>query len=107
MISLPVVLPGPMFLPGGLCPLSHVPSGVGGVSVLAPMFLPGGSLSGGMGSLSGGMGSLSGGEGVSFQVRSLSGGLCPGRSLSEGSLSRGSLCQGDHPCTVKSGRYAS
>ena len=27
MISLPVWLPGPMFLPGGLCLWSHVPSG--------------------------------------------------------------------------------
>ena len=86
MISLPVWLPGPMFFPGGLCPLSHVPSGVvgGGVSVPAPMFLPGGSLSGG----------------VSVQGRCLSRGLCLGslsRRVFEGSLSRESLYQGDYP----------
>ena len=32
MMSLPVLLPGPMFLLGGLCPWSHVPSR-SGVSV--------------------------------------------------------------------------
>ena len=44
MMSLPVWLPCPMFLPGGLCLWSHVPSR--GVSVSGSMFLPGGSLSG-------------------------------------------------------------
>ena len=46
MMSFPVWLPGPMFLLGGLCPWSHVPSRVG-VSVQG-ILCPGGSLSRGV-----------------------------------------------------------
>ena len=47
------------------------------------------------------------GRGVSVQGRvSVCGGLCPGGSLSRGSLSRG-LCPWRPPTTVKSERYAS
>ena len=66
MMSLPVLLPGPMFLLGGLCPWSHVPSM--GVSVW-------GSLSRGLclgGSLLGGLC-----PGVSAYGVSVQGGLCP------------------------------
>ena len=55
---------------------------------------------------------------ILFTGRSLSGGLCPGGlsvQVGVGSLSRcgvsvqggGGLCQGDSPCTIQSGRYAS
>ena len=57
-----------------------------------PVWLPEGSLSGGIlcpeGSLSGG---------ISVQEGFCLGGLCPGWGL----------CQGDPPCSVKSGQYAS
>ena len=101
MMSLPVWLPGPMFLLGGaLCLWSHVLSAGSlsrGISVQGN-FCPGGLYPGG---------------------------LCPGESLSRGSLSRRglsprSLCQADPqtetptetpqqrpPYMVKSGRYAS
>ena len=57
MMSLPVWLPGPMFLPG--------------VSVTGPIFLPGG---------------LCLGEGISVQGVSVQGGLCPGGSYVWGFL---------------------
>ena len=100
MMSLPVWLRGPMFLPGGS--LSRLVSVQ--VGLCSGSLCPGGSLSRG----------------------SLSRGLCPGRSLSRGSLSRGSrykqislqgvsaqgvpvqggLCPRGL-CLVKSGQYAS
>ena len=49
MMSLPIWLPGPMVLPGGLCAWSHVPSRgtPSGREGLHPWgFLPKGSLSG-------------------------------------------------------------
>ena len=75
-MSLPVWLPGPMFLPGGLCPCSHVPSRGSLPRGLCPEeSLP---------------------RGVSVQVvfvwESLSRGLCLGVSV-WGYLSR-SLCPG-------------
>ena len=100
MMSLPVWLPGPIFLPGSLCPEESLSWGV---SVLGGL-CPGGSLS---------------------WVVSVLGGLCPG-SLSRGALSRqvsvqggscpGGLCLGipvretpqtETHHTVKSGWYAS
>ena len=79
MMSLLVWLPGPMFLPGGLYPWSHVPSGEwslsGGGSLSIGVSVRRGSLLGGVsvrrGSLSGGW-SLSGGRSLSGQ-ESLSG----------------------------------
>ena len=73
MMSLPIWLPGPTFLPGGLCLWFHVPSG----DLYPGSHCPGGSLSGGLcpkGLCPGG---------------SLTGALCPGGSLPRGSLSRG------------------
>ena len=46
--------------------------------------------------------SLSRGWGVSVRGGSVQGDLCPGEVSVEGGI-----CQGDHPRTVKSGRYAS
>ena len=84
MMSLPVWLPGPMFLLGGLCPWSHVPSL--GVSVQGAS-VQGGSLSGGF--FPGGVSV----QGTSVQGVSVQGVLCPRGSLSNGFSIEGGLCR--------------
>ena len=53
-------------------------------------------------------GGLCPGQGLCPGGISVMEGLCPGVAIKGGgSLSRGGLCQGDLPCTVTSGKYAS
>ena len=95
MVSLPVWLSGPMFLLGGLCLWSHVPSSVQGSLCMGDL-CPGGSVQGR--SLSRGVSV----QEVTIQGVSVWGSLSKGR----GSLSGGSFYR-DTPQNQESGWYAS
>ena len=79
MMSLPVWMPGPMFLLGESLSRGSLSWGAGGVSMSRGCLCPGGFLSGGF--------SGQGGLCVCVQGISVQEGLCPGGSLSMGSLS--------------------